>query len=58
MFIGRQHEFATGTTGGTDASPPTPADNRTSEALHWDDMRLNPRRLILQELLMQFPEEI
>ena len=38
MFIGRQHEFATGTTGGTDASPPTPADNRTSEALHWDDM--------------------
>ena len=38
MFIGRQHEFATGTTGGTDAAPPTPADNRTSEALHWDDM--------------------
>ena len=57
MFIGRQHEFATGTTGGTDASPPTPADNRTSEALHWDDIFL-PRRLILQELLMQFPEEI
>lgn len=38
MFIGRQHEFATGTTGGTDSAPPTPADNRTSEALHWDDM--------------------
>ena len=38
MFIGRQHEFATGTTGGTDAAPPTPVDNRTAEALHWDDM--------------------
>lgn len=38
MFIGRQHEFATGTTGGTDSAPPTPVDNRTAEALHWDDM--------------------
>lgn len=38
MFIGRQGEFASATTGGTDAIPPTPADNRTSEALHWDDM--------------------
>ena len=38
MFIGRQGEFASGTTGGTDAIPPTPADNRKSESLHWDDM--------------------
>ena len=38
MFIGRQGEFASATTGGTDAVPPTPADNRKSEALHWDDM--------------------
>ena len=38
MFIGRQHEFATGTTGGTDAAPPTPVDNRKAESLHWDDM--------------------
>ena len=38
MFIGRQGEFASATTGGTDAIPPTPADNRKSESLHWDDM--------------------
>ena len=38
LFIGRPGEFATGTTGGTDAAPPTPADNRSSEAFHWDDM--------------------
>ena len=29
MFIGRQGEFASGTTGGSDAVPPTPVDNRT-----------------------------
>ncbi len=38
MFIGRQGEFASSTTGGTDASPPTPQDNRISESRHWDDM--------------------
>ena len=38
MFIGRQGEFASGTTGGTDAIPPTPVDNRRAESLHWDDM--------------------
>ena len=38
MFIGRQGEFASTTTGGTDAIPPTPVDNRRAESLHWDDM--------------------
>ena len=38
MFIGRQGEFASATTGGTDAVPPTPVDNRRAESLHWDDM--------------------
>ena len=38
MFIGRQGEFASATTGGTDAIPPTPVDNRRAESLHWDDM--------------------
>ena len=38
MFIGRQGEFASGTTGGSDAVPPTPVDNRTAESKHWDDM--------------------
>jgi len=44
LFIGRPGEFASsGTTpetltGGSDAAPPSPADNRSSEAFHWDDM--------------------
>ena len=38
MFIGRPSAFASSTTGGTDSAPPTPVDNRRSEAYHWDDM--------------------
>ena len=38
MFIGRPSIFASGTTGGTDSAPPTPVDNRRSEAYDWDDM--------------------
>ena len=38
LFIGRPSEFASGTTGGTDSAPPTPVDNRRSEAYDWDDM--------------------
>ena len=38
LFIGRPSEFATTTTGGTDSAPPTPVDNRRSEAYDWDDM--------------------
>ena len=38
LFIGRPSAFASGTTGGSDSAPPTPVDNRRSEAFHWDDM--------------------
>ena len=44
MFIGRPSAFASsGTnpetlTGGSDAAPPTPVDNRRTEAYQWDDM--------------------
>ena len=38
LFIGRPGAFASGTTGGTDAAPPTPPDNRRAEARYWDDM--------------------
>ena len=38
LFIGRPSAFASGTTGGTDSAPPTPVDNRRSEAYDWDDM--------------------
>ena len=38
LFIGRPGAFASGTTGGTDAAPPTPPDNRRAEARYCDDM--------------------
>ena len=44
LFIGRPGAFASsGTnpetlTGGSDAAPPTPPDNRRAEARYWDDM--------------------
>jgi hypothetical protein len=38
LFIGRPSAFASTTTGGTDSAPPTPVDNRRSEAYEWDDM--------------------
>ena len=38
LFVGRPSAFATTTTGGTDSAPPTPVDNRRSEAYDWDDM--------------------
>ena len=38
LYIGRPSAFATGTTGGTDAAPPTPVDARKTEAFQWDDM--------------------
>ncbi len=45
LFIGRPGVFATGTTGGTDAAPPTPPDNRRAEARYWDDM-LAAKRIV------------
>ena len=38
LFIGKSNAYTTGTTGGTDASPPTPADDVASEFYYWDDM--------------------
>ena len=36
MMIGKSTPFTSGTSGGTDSSPPTPADDVTSEFNVWD----------------------
>ena len=36
MLIGKSTPFTSGTTGGTDSSPPTPADDVSSEYYVWD----------------------
>ena len=38
LFIGKSTSFTTGTTGGSDTSPPTPADGPGEEFYVWDDM--------------------
>ena len=38
LFIGKATSFTTGTTGGSDTSPPTPADGIGEEFYVWDDM--------------------
>ena len=38
LFIGKATSFTTGTTGGSDTSPPTPTDGPGEEFYVWDDM--------------------
>ena len=38
LFIGKSMPFTSGTTGGTDAAPPTPADSVSGEFYSWDSM--------------------
>ena len=41
LFIGKSTPFTSGTSGGSDASPPTPVDGPTDEYYAWDDMVLS-----------------
>ena len=38
MFVGKSTPFTSGTSGGSDTSPPTPVDDITSENYRWDSM--------------------
>ena len=38
LFIGKSTPFTSGTSGGTDAAPPTPSDSPADEYYIWDDM--------------------
>ena len=38
FFIGKAMPFTSGTSGGSDASPPTPTDGPTEEFYAWDSM--------------------
>jgi hypothetical protein len=38
FFIGKSTPFTSGTSGGSDSSPPTPIDGPTDEFFAWDDM--------------------
>ena len=38
LFLGKATGFTASTTGGTDSSPPTPADSVKDEAFSWDSM--------------------
>ena len=38
LFIGKSLPYTTGTTGGNDSAPPTPADSVSGEFYNWDAM--------------------
>ena len=38
LFLGKAMPFTSGTSGGTDTSPPTPADSVSNEFYLWDSM--------------------
>ena len=38
LFIGKSTPYTSGTSGGSDSSPPTPVDGPSDEFLSWDDM--------------------
>jgi len=38
LFVGKATAFTSGTSGGSDTSPPTPADDVTGEFYRWDEM--------------------
>ena len=38
LFIGKSTSFTSGTSGGSDGAPPTPADGVGEEFYVWDDM--------------------
>ena len=38
LFIGKATPYTSGTSGGSDSSPPTPIDGPTEEYYSWDDM--------------------
>ena len=38
LFLGKATAFTSGTTGGSDSSPPTPGDNPVDESRAWDSM--------------------
>ena len=38
LFLGKSTPYSTGTSGGTDAAPPTPSDSPADEFYIWDDM--------------------
>ena len=38
LFLGKAVPFTSGTSGGTDAAPPTPSDSPADEYYIWDDM--------------------
>ncbi|SVA03692.1 uncharacterized protein METZ01_LOCUS56546 [marine metagenome] len=54
LFMGKSTAYTTGTSGGTDQSPPTPADDVSSEFYYWDDM-LGAKKISSSEVTYSIP---
>ena len=54
LFVGKATPFTAGTTGGTDAAPPTPADSVGDEFYYWDDM-LAAKKITTSDITYALP---
>ena len=53
LFLGKATPFTTGTTGGSDSSPSTPADSVSREFYNWDSM-LGAKKITSSDIIIFF----
>ena len=54
LFLGKATPFTTGTTGGSDSSPSTPADSVSREFYNWDSM-LGAKKITSSDIAYAIP---
>ena len=54
MFVGKSTPFTSGTSGGSDTSPPSPVDDITSENYRWDSM-LGAKKVTSSDIAYALP---
>ena len=52
LFLGKATPFTTGTTGGSDSSPSTPADSVSREFYNWDSM-LGAKKITSSDIALE-----
>ena len=58
LFVGKATAYTSATTGGSDSSPPTPADDVATEFYAWDSTVAAKKCNIIVTYLMHYQEEI
>ena len=56
LFLGKATPFTSGTTGGSDTSPSTPADSVSREFYNWDSM-IGAKKITSSDIVYAYLEE-